>query len=114
MLIDRLGAQQRHDFFDPTNVEGQKARLHMAVAALDDMVAWLYQGGRVAIYDATNSTNDRRALIATRCQREDIQKVIFIESICAEPALIESNIRETKLLSPEYFPQSTSTPPSTT
>jgi len=98
----RLGAQQRHDFFDPTNVEGQKARLHMAVAALDDMIAWLYQGGRVAIYDATNSTNDRRALIQTRCLREDIQKVIFVESICAEPALIESNIRETKLLSPDY------------
>lgn len=74
----------------------------MAVAALDDMIAWLYQGGRVAIYDATNSTHDRRALINTRCQREDIQKIIFIESICDEPTLVEANIRETKLLSPEY------------
>lgn len=73
----------------------------MAVAALDDMVAWLYQGGRVAIYDATNSTHDRRALIATRCQREDIHKIIFVESICDDSGLIESNIRETKLLSPE-------------
>lgn len=46
MRNNRLGAQQPHDFFDPHNLEGQKARLHMAVAALDDMVAWLYQGGR--------------------------------------------------------------------
>ncbi len=74
----------------------------MAVAALDDMIAWLYQGGRVAIYDATNSTNERRSLITTRCQREDIHKVIFIESVCDDQSLVEGNIRETKLLSPEY------------
>jgi 6-phosphofructo-2-kinase / fructose-2,6-biphosphatase 2 len=44
----RLGAKQPHDFFDPSNIEGQKARLHMAVAALDDMISWLYQG--IALY----------------------------------------------------------------
>lgn len=98
----RLGAKQPHDFFDPTNIEGQKARLHMAVAALDDMISWLHQGGRVAIYDATNSTNERRHLINTRCTREGIHKVIFVESVTDELSIIEANIRETKLLSPDY------------
>lgn len=56
----------------------------------------------MAIYDATNSTNERRHLINTRCNREGIQKVIFVESITEELSIIEANIRETKLLSPEY------------
>lgn len=39
---------------------GARARLHMAIAALDDMLNWLNKSGRVAIYDATNSTKERR------------------------------------------------------
>lgn len=36
-----------------------KARFRMAVAALDDMINWVHSGGRVAIYDGTNSTEVR-------------------------------------------------------
>ncbi|KYQ91014.1 Fructose-6-phosphate 2-kinase/fructose-2 [Tieghemostelium lacteum] len=97
----RIGAGQPHDFFDPNNPEGIKARLHMAVAALDDMISWLHNGGRVGIYDATNSNRERRALIEKRCTREKMT-VIYIESICNDPDVIESNIKETKLLSPDY------------
>jgi hypothetical protein len=60
LLCSRLGAQQPATFFDPDNEEGKKARLHMAIAALDDMVEWLIEGGVVGIYDATNSTEARR------------------------------------------------------
>jgi hypothetical protein len=66
----RLGAHQPVDFFDPDNSEGSSARLHMAVAAIDDAVNYLDNGGRVAIYDATNSTLARQKLIASRCQQE--------------------------------------------
>ncbi|EFA74974.1 Fructose-6-phosphate-2-kinase [Heterostelium album PN500] len=97
----RIGTGQPHDFFDPQNPEGIKARLHMAVAALDDMISWLHNGGRVGIYDATNSTRERRQLILTRCTREKMN-VLFIESICNDPDVIEANIKETKLLSPDY------------
>eukprot|EP01113_Clastostelium_recurvatum_P036685 TRINITY_DN5271_c0_g1_i2.p1 TRINITY_DN5271_c0_g1~~TRINITY_DN5271_c0_g1_i2.p1 ORF type:complete len:513 (-),score=139.61 TRINITY_DN5271_c0_g1_i2:35-1573(-) len=99
---NRLGAQQPHDFFDPGNTDGQKARLHMAVAALDDMISWMFKGGRVSIYDATNSTHERRQLVLSRCSREGISKVIFIESLCDSAEIIEANIRETKLRSPDY------------
>ncbi|KAF2070603.1 hypothetical protein CYY_008079 [Polysphondylium violaceum] len=97
----RIGAGQPHDFFDPYNPEGIKARLHMAVAALDDMISWLHNGGRVGIYDATNSTNERRQLVEKRCQREKMN-VIFVESICNDLDVVEANIKETKLLSPDY------------
>src|SRR5277367_3885473 len=50
----RLGSHQRHSFFDPRNEAGQTARREVALAALDDMLTFLAEGGDVAIYDATN------------------------------------------------------------
>lgn len=92
----RLGAHQPVDFFDPDNMEGSSARLHMAVAALDDLVNFLDDGGRVAIYDATNSTLARQKLIASRCQQEGFD-LMWVELICDDEKIIEENIRETKL-----------------
>ena len=57
---ERLGAHQPHSFFDPDNEGGRTARRAMAEAALDDVRAWLEDGGEVAIYDATNITRERR------------------------------------------------------
>jgi len=98
---EKLGAKQPPEFFDPTNPEGNSQRLHMAVLALDDMFEWLRSGGRVGIYDATNSNKGRRQLIMSRCTDEHIQ-VIFIESICEDPDIIQSTLRETKLHSPDF------------
>ena len=97
----RLGAHQPSDFFDPDNAAGSSARMHMAVAALDDMVNWLDSGGRVAIYDATNSTEQRQKLISQRCSQEGFD-LMWVESICDDDDIIEANIRETKLTSPDY------------
>jgi broad specificity phosphatase PhoE/predicted kinase len=98
---ERLGSHQSHEFFDPDNAPGRAARADMARAALEDMLAWFGTGGEVGIYDATNSTRDRRQRVLERCRRDGVQ-VLFIESICDDPAIIESNVRETKLLSPDY------------
>ncbi len=97
----RLGSQHRHDFFDPGNVEGNRARSEMAEAALGDLLAWMGTGGEVAIYDATNSTVKRRATVRDRCVAAGLQ-VVFIESACEDQNIIEANIRETKLTSPDY------------
>eukprot|EP01119_Soliformovum_irregulare_P018755 TRINITY_DN5808_c0_g1_i1.p1 TRINITY_DN5808_c0_g1~~TRINITY_DN5808_c0_g1_i1.p1 ORF type:complete len:342 (-),score=93.52 TRINITY_DN5808_c0_g1_i1:71-1096(-) len=80
---------------------GNRARLHMAIAALDDMLNWLNKGGNVAIYDATNTTRERRAMLEKRCNRENVQ-IVFVESICNDPAIVERNVKETKLSSPDY------------
>eukprot|EP01133_Synstelium_polycarpum_P003828 gene3828-4419_t len=42
-----------------------------------------------------------RQLVLTRCTREKMN-VLFVESICTDPDVIEANIKETKLLSPDY------------
>lgn len=97
---EHLGSQRSHDFFDPENPEGVRERTRVALMALDDMIAWFHSGGEVAIYDATNSTKERRKLIRERCAREGVN-VIFIESLCDE-ATVEANVRDTKLDSPDY------------
>jgi len=97
----RVGAQVPHSFFDPDNPRGEEARRSLALAALDDMVAWLGDDGQVAIYDATNTTRERRTMVRARCERAGFQ-VLFIEIRCDDPHIIEANIRSTKLSSPDY------------
>jgi broad specificity phosphatase PhoE len=97
----RVGAHMQHEFFDPDNVEGSEARRAIAMEALDDLVEWLSAEGEVAIYDATNSTSERRAEVRTRCESAGCT-VLFIEIVCDDPAIIEANIRTTKLDSPDY------------
>eukprot|EP00842_Homolaphlyctis_polyrhiza_P004716 jgi/Hompol1/5245/HPOL_000658-RA len=55
----------------------------------------------VALYDATNSTKERRQVIAERCMQRGIE-VMFIESVSNDENLITANIREVKLSSPDY------------
>jgi broad specificity phosphatase PhoE len=97
----RLGSHQHHWFFDPRNAAGNAARRDVALAALDDMLGFLRTGGDVAFYDATNNTRERRALIRARCAAEEVA-VVFLESICNDPTLVEANIRATKARSPDY------------
>lgn len=98
----QLGSYHAHGFFDPDNPAGRAALLQMAFAALDDMAAYLLDGsGEVAVFDATNSTRRRRKLVAERFLDLGIP-LVFIESICDDPAVIDANIRQTKLHSPDY------------
>ena len=66
------GAKVPHSFFDPGNTSGQKARKEAAKAALEDMVGWFEEGGEVGIYDATNSTKERRLWVKQRLQKSGV------------------------------------------
>ena len=98
---ERLGAHHRESFFSPENPEGLQQREAMAAAALKDLVSWMQVGGAVGIYDATNTTRARRQRIRDELAKVGLQP-LFIESICEDPQLVEANIRETKLRSPDY------------
>ena len=98
---ERVGAQVPHSFFDPDNPRGEEARRSVAMAALEDMRAWLTDDGQVAIYDATNTTRARRTMVRARCEEAGFQ-VLFIEMRCDDADVIEANIRSTKLSSPDY------------
>jgi broad specificity phosphatase PhoE/predicted kinase len=96
-----VGSRQPNAFFDPQNETGRKALHDLAMMALDDLLDWFDDGGEVGIYDATNSTRTRRRMVEERCRERGIP-LVFIESICNDPALIDANVRETKLSMPDY------------
>lgn len=97
----KLGERKEHSFFDPDNHEARAARFALAQEVLDEMVHWFAEGGQVAVFDATNTTRHRRQLIIDRCRNYNIE-LVFIETICDSPEIIEEAIRETKLHSPDY------------
>lgn len=67
------------------------------------MCSWLNDDcGEVAVYDATNSTFERRQLIHETVVEKWGYKLFFVESICNAPDIIEANIREVKIHSPDY------------
>lgn len=68
-------------------------RTNCAIQALDDVCEWLNtEGGEVAVFDATNSTKDRRAMIRDIVVNKMGFKLFFVESICDDPQIIEQNI----------------------
>ncbi|BGP45919.1 Fructose-2,6-bisphosphatase [Rhodotorula kratochvilovae] len=85
-------ADQSSNFFDTKNEEASKAREAMASECLEDLIRWLKAGGNVGIHDATNSTRKRRKALADRIKREPGLKLVFIESLCTDPAVIAANI----------------------
>jgi 6-phosphofructo-2-kinase / fructose-2,6-biphosphatase 2 len=66
------------------------------------MCSWLTNEGEVAIFDATNTSRDRRELIHDYCTKNYCFRLFFVESICDDPRVISSNVKEVKIHSPDY------------
>ncbi|CRK89502.1 CLUMA_CG003245, isoform A [Clunio marinus] len=96
-------AYRNHDFFRTDNNAAMTIRTNCAKHALEDVVQWLEMGGgEVAVFDATNSTYERRRMIEEIVVKQKKFKLFFVESICDDPNLIEQNIIEVKVSSPDY------------
>lgn len=95
--------EQDSSFFDPHNVEYKKLRDKWALDTLDELLDYLLEGmGSVAIFDATNSTKVRRKAVLDKIKARNPQlKVLFLESICTNRALVERNVR-LKIFGPDY------------
>ncbi|KAM7045247.1 6-phosphofructo-2-kinase/fructose-2,6-bisphosphatase 1 isoform 5-T5 [Molossus nigricans] len=94
---------KNYEFFLPDNTEALLIRKRCALAALKDVRDYLSHGeSRVAVFDATNTTRERRSLIL-QFAKEHGYKVFFIESICNDPGIIAENIKQVKLSSPDYI-----------
>ncbi|XP_030632311.1 6-phosphofructo-2-kinase/fructose-2,6-bisphosphatase 4a isoform X6 [Chanos chanos] len=90
------------EFFRPDNEEGLKIRKQCASAALNDVRQYLTdEGGQVAVFDATNTTRERRDTIIRFAEQNGF-KVFFVESVCEDPDVIAENIVQVKLGSPDY------------
>ena len=90
------------EFFKSSNKAAIELRNQCALEALHDMDAWCQQKpGSVAVFDATNSTPDRRKLITNFCERLELD-VMFVELITNDQVMLDANIREVKIMSPDY------------
>lgn len=79
-------------FFDPNNPAAYQQRSLWANECLEQLIAFLKKGGNVGIHDATNTTRVRRQMIAERVAREPDLRLIFIESTCTDPKVVDANI----------------------
>lgn len=95
-------AYKNHDFFRPDNAKAMAIRSKCASEALDDVCKWLKDSGEVAVFDATNTTRERRRMIVNTVVEKYGYKCFFVESICDDPNIIASNIKEVKISSPDY------------
>ncbi|KAH7415185.1 hypothetical protein KP509_14G031600 [Ceratopteris richardii] len=94
------GYNQKADFFRADNQGGLDARNEIAALAMDDMLMWMQEGGQIGIFDATNSTTERRRMLLQRSEGKC--KVIFLEIICNDRLVIERNIQLKIQQSPDY------------
>lgn len=99
--------EQTASFFDPTNEKASQIREQVAMETLDELLDYILdQGGSVGIFDATNSTLERRKAVSERVRQRagpDLG-VLFLESLCVDENLLESNMR-LKLSGPDYRDQ---------
>lgn len=94
---------QSAKFFDPNNEQASKLREEIAIDTLNELLDYLISGGgSVGILDATNSTIHRRQRLFDHVKaREPQLGILFIESVCKNPQLLEANMR-LKLSGPDY------------
>eukprot|EP00931_Biecheleriopsis_adriatica_P008240 TRINITY_DN109455_c0_g1_i1.p1 TRINITY_DN109455_c0_g1~~TRINITY_DN109455_c0_g1_i1.p1 ORF type:complete len:486 (+),score=90.54 TRINITY_DN109455_c0_g1_i1:65-1522(+) len=93
----------RSDFFDAQNTSALAAREAAAGMALDDVLAYLDRGGQRAIFDATNTTRERRARLLSKIRHHSARyEVIFLEVICQDPEVLDANMQNKVLHSPDF------------
>eukprot|EP00960_Hanusia_phi_P032973 750174-Hanusia_phi.AAC.3 len=93
----------RADFFNKDNKDAAQKREELASEVLDQLLDWLINGGgNLAIFDATNTTRERRKRVIERCLKEKGIQCIFVESICNDSKVVEANLAEKVRLSPDF------------
>jgi len=108
---DGTAAEQsgRSEFFDSQNAAAMAAREVAAMAALDDVLAFLDGGGQIAIFDATNSVSERRAGICKKVAAHSKKySILFVEVICDEKEVVEANMLNKVTHSPDFASMSAS------
>lgn len=93
-----VAEQQTADFFSAANEAAKAKREAVAMEVLHTALAWLRDGGNVAILDATNTTRSRRAKVLAAVRDFGLADgspppaVIFVECICNDEAVLRSNM----------------------
>ena len=108
------GPEAQASFFSPDNPDGVAKRAECARCAMKDMIDFLFQesgikglarknvaSGRIGIFDATNSTRERRKWISDQLDGLPV-KLIFVESYCDDKLTVKNNIWMSKVNNQDY------------
>jgi broad specificity phosphatase PhoE/predicted kinase len=103
-LTRQNSVRQSADFFKSDNVEAKKMRDELAFLVLDDLLDWMKnKNGQVAVFDATNTTQERRNQVWGKCKKfSEHINVIFLESIVTDQKVIKEGMLEKISNSPDY------------
>mmetsp|Transcript_26512 Transcript_26512/g.64049 ORF Transcript_26512/g.64049 Transcript_26512/m.64049 type:complete len:300 (-) Transcript_26512:1697-2596(-) len=97
-----IGSKATSSFFE-SKKENVDMREKIAFMTLDKGLEYLIRGGEVMIFDATNSTKDRRKAVLQRCGELSPQlNVLFVEVICNSEAVLHNNMTVKIKNSPDY------------
>lgn len=96
---DILGGFQDSTFFDFSKEENFNKKEEISKTCFNDLINWLEKDGDIAIFDATNSTKERRKYLIDNNKNIN---TIFIELITDDQDIITKNLY-LKRLSPDYF-----------
>ena len=100
------GAQEsgKSDFFSSSNKSATDKRNEIALATLHDAIDWLTnEHGQIALFDATNTTKERRRLINDLITSSNKNiTVICIESICTDESVLVNNLVQKVQHSPDF------------
>lgn len=92
----KCALQEDAEFFDSSNLDAVAKREELAWVVLNKLLEWLKEsGGDVAVFDATNTTDERRRKVLDHTLKyfsEEEVKVLFIESLCDDPKVLEANL----------------------
>eukprot|EP00515_Schizochytrium_aggregatum_P006538 CAMPEP_0202071992 /NCGR_PEP_ID=MMETSP0964-20121228/2144_1 /ASSEMBLY_ACC=CAM_ASM_000500 /TAXON_ID=4773 /ORGANISM="Schizochytrium aggregatum, Strain ATCC28209" /LENGTH=594 /DNA_ID=CAMNT_0048639003 /DNA_START=56 /DNA_END=1840 /DNA_ORIENTATION=+ len=108
-----FGKVEPDDFFDSESVEMKDHRRAAQQESLKVAIEWLQRDeGQVAIYDATNSTRERRAWIKEYVQEHLVDRtqlnsvvshrVLWVESLSEDNELITRNFLELRATGPPF------------
>lgn len=89
----KMGLQGIDASYFSEGKEASENREQLAMAVQEMMYEWLREAdgkGRVAIFDATNTTRSRRQALCTRARKEQVG-LLFVESICDDKDILDRN-----------------------
>lgn len=89
-------------FFSDASPSTTELRSKVLLQCREDIYEFLEaENGQIAIYDAVNPLAAGRRALARELAKHDI-KTLFIESQCSDESIIEENVRNVKISSPDY------------
>ncbi|XP_046753418.1 6-phosphofructo-2-kinase/fructose-2,6-bisphosphatase-like isoform X1 [Diprion similis] len=98
----RLDMYASHELFRPDHATNVAIRSLAQRDAMRDCASWLAAGNSLAILDGTLVTHEQRAEVFDYFSGQLGYRVIFIECVCSDPALLEQNYQGILTYSADY------------